>query len=92
MATKAIDPIDNDDFGIEIRCALTFTDSFDPTGATFALEVDGQASRAMTFSAGVASYVIQFRDFGTGYHTAQVRVTKGGVSFASERFIIPVLK
>ena len=86
---QALDPMSAEDSGIAINATLTFTD-FDPTGATFELDVRGQAPRAMEFYAGVATYVTVPGDFVPGYYYASVRATNGGVSVSSEVFMLVV--
>jgi len=82
-----------DDAGIVIEATLSFTD-FDPAGATAALATtllgDEAPPRDMDLSGAVATYEVAAGDFKAGYHIAEVRVTKAGVTVTSEEFLIVV--
>jgi hypothetical protein len=77
--------LDSEGYGIEIAASLTFTD-FDPTDATAALKIIGQAERAMTLVGSLATYVTKEGEFRPGKYVALVAVTKDGVRVPSERF------
>lgn len=91
---KALQSFDANDVGVVITCALTFT-NFDPTGATAVLVVTSpggppQAPRTMALVAGAATYTTVAGDFQPGYYVAEVRVSKAGVVFTSEEFLMVV--
>lgn len=92
MAMQRIAPVDAHDSGIVLEATLVFVD-FDPTGATFAFEVDDDANfetRPMSWDGAVARYTFVAGEFRTGMHRGQVRVTKDPVSIRSARFAFEI--